>query len=587
MRAAVILLLFMSSLALSDSKAAHPPPREQHWLKTALLKDVNGGTMCAVCTVLTGLIEQLAEVHNVSIAQAMDMFCQFLPEEVQDTCVAVVKEVASTVIELLEAKETPDVICYAIGICKNDTGEFCRLFPSPKLGAGETIELRVTKAKSRISPFLAKKKKSGVGIFHDALIDICNIPIVDQICNALNDHIPLEDGDGDLFSTAGTLRGFYWRGKDCDDTNQDIYPGRHTVGDSKVDTNCNGILGVDPDSNHTYETEWCLGTQQMGTIVLGDSASAHFHIPPSWLTSTEASPEAYKDLILVLENEFDWPMMSSSTGFMNSSWPTSITGKVDSSYLRLRELNLCNHRDYQNIAWNGARAGAMADEIAKAFARNKVNDNPVFLMLSLIGNDVCNGHPSMKDMTKPEDFYRHTLDTLKYVDQNVAPGSIVIGMGLVDGRVLYDILAERIHPIGSLHNDVTYSDMYSYLNCLQISPCFGWLNSNETWRNRTTERAFQLNAAFKLVLANNTFENFKIFYIDPPLPEAIKTWKEEGRRPWELIEPVDGFHPSQAGDALTTELVFQILATLDGALPKLNPNNAKIRAKFGDQGGYL
>lgn len=127
---------------------------------------------------------------------------------------------------------------------------------------------------------------------------------------------------------------------------------------------------------------------------------------------------------------------------------------------RLRELNHCNHRDYQNIAVNGARAGAMADEIVKTFARRGSDDNPVFLMLALIGNDVCNGHPGTDHMTKPQDFYTHTLQTLNYVDQHVAPGSIVIGMGLVDGRVLFDTLGDKIHPVGSLHNDVTYSHMY-------------------------------------------------------------------------------------------------------------------------------
>ena len=28
---------------------------------------------------------------------------------------------------------------------------------------------------------------------------------------------------------------------------------------------------------------WCKGTRPMGTIILGDSAAAHFHIPPSWV----------------------------------------------------------------------------------------------------------------------------------------------------------------------------------------------------------------------------------------------------------------------------------------------------------------
>ena len=86
-------------------------------------------------------------------------------------------------------------------------------------------------------------------------------------------------------------------------------------------------------------------------------------------------------------------------------------------------------------------------------------------------------------------------------------GSHVILMGLADGRVLYESLHARIHPVGQLRGDVTYADVYSphfahicsgtrprllrdsctstpglcrysWLNCLSISPCRGWMNTN-------------------------------------------------------------------------------------------------------------
>ena len=86
---------------------------------------------------------------------------------------------------------------------------------------------------------------------------------------------------------------------------------------------------------------------------------------------------------------------------VNSTWPSSITGPVDSTYLCLRDLNLCNHRDFQNIAVNGARASSMADQIVKGFSRHGMKDNPVFLTLALVGNDVCDGYPDMDHMTSP------------------------------------------------------------------------------------------------------------------------------------------------------------------------------------------
>lgn len=578
-----VLFLAIGCCLASWSSATHSS-RGGNWFRELFLQDVNGGTTCAACSVLTGLTQQLSEVHNVSIAEALDMLCRFLPEEVQGLCASVIGVVAPFVIELLEAKETPDVTCYAIGLCRNDTGDFCHLFPLPKHGGTERE--MVLSAKKKISTPLpdydAKKK-----LFYQAFIDFCDVWPIEAFCEAFNNHTPLEDEDRDYFSTYGTVRGYFWRGKECNDHNKDIYPGRHTVDDANADTNCNGIFGVEPNSGQTYESLWCSGSQQMGTIVLGDSASAHFHIPPSWVTSREMSKEAFKDLLLVLENEFDWPMMSIVTGFMNSSWPASISGKVDSTYLRLLELNRCNHRDYQNIGVNGARVKDMAKEIVQSFARHSDTDNPVFLSLALIGNDVCNGHPGMEHMTKPDDFYKFTLETLKYVDEHVAPGSTVMGTGLVDGRALFDLLGNRVHPVGSLHSDVTYSQFYDYFNCLQISPCFGWMNSNETWRNRTTERAMELNKAFKRVVAENQFTNFSLHYMDPPLAAVIDRWEKMGRDPAELIEPVDGFHPSQIGDALTTELTFEMLVKMEGVLPKENPFNDKIKEKFGDQGGYL
>ena len=63
--------------------------------------------------------------------------------------------------------------------------------------------------------------------------------------------------------------------------------------------------------------------------------------------------EILETLPYIAENEFDWPHMSATTGYRNVTWSV-IEGPVDSVYLRLRELNRCNHRDYQNMCVNGA-----------------------------------------------------------------------------------------------------------------------------------------------------------------------------------------------------------------------------------------
>lgn len=37
------------------------------------------------------------------------------------------------------------------------------------------------------------------------------------------------------------------------------------------------------------------------------------------------------------------------------------------------------------------------------------------------------------------------------------------------GSVLYEAMGDLIYPIGRVKNDVKYSDMYTYLSCLQVN----------------------------------------------------------------------------------------------------------------------
>ena len=379
-----------------------------------------------------------------------------------------------------------------------------------------------------------------------------------------------------------TLRGTSWRGKDCDDGNKSIHPGsRPQFSDKTKDSNCNGIFGTDTAGN-SYEDKMCLNSQQRGSVVLGDSVSAHFHIPREWFNTSEISVEKFEPLLFMLENEFDWPELSATTGYMNNPYPNINHGPTDSIYLRLRDRNRCNHRDYQNIAVNGAKSGSM-DDIMLSLYRNVSTDYPMILYYALIGNDVCNGH----HMTTPEEMMNNTMTTLKYLEKVLPNGSHVFLTALIDGRVLYNSLHNRTHPIGSLRNDVTYSALYDYLNCLQISPCTGWMNSNETVRNLTTERANQLNVVLQHLASNYTFPNYKLYYIVNPVNEVLDEFEKAGGHKWELIEPVDGLHTNQLGQALTAKIIWENLEkNFPEVIGPVNPNNDKIQQIFGDQGGY-
>lgn len=72
-----------------------------------------------------------------------------------------------------------------------------------------------------------------------------------------------------------------------------------------------------------------------------------------------------------------------------------------------------------------------------------------------------------------EKFKSNVLKLLNQLDKNLPKGSHIWIFGLVDGRILYDTLNNKYHPL-----NVTYPQVYDFLNCLKISPCYGYLNTN-------------------------------------------------------------------------------------------------------------
>ena len=212
-------------------------------------------------------------------------------------------------------KETPDVICHSLKICFDTPGQpECRMFP-PKIESSMSLAQRGANLRQRHPSILALSKSKA-----------CEIPGISEICkileNVFNNHIPLLDFDGDRFGTESALRGSSWRGKDCDDFSGKVRPGARSVnGDVALDQNCNGIFGLDSATGRAWEEEFCNDTQRLGIAVLGDSISAHFHIPEQWLDARQLTEATFEHLLLILENEMDWPQLSATTGHLNVSWP--------------------------------------------------------------------------------------------------------------------------------------------------------------------------------------------------------------------------------------------------------------------------
>ncbi|KAL8583318.1 hypothetical protein ACOMHN_057604 [Nucella lapillus] len=193
-------------------------------------------------------------------------------------------------------------------------------------------------------------------------------------------------------------------------------------------------------------------------------------------------------------------------------------------------------------------------------------------------------------MTTPEQMKTNVLKTLEYLDSKLPMNSTVFLAGLADGRVLYDSLRNRLHPIGRYWNTFTYGQFYDYFNCLQVSPCSGWMNSNETVRNITTQRAMALSAVLADLGKENrtSYKHFQLFYMDNPINRAIKLWTAKGGQTWQLLEPVDGFHSNQKGQALTAHVMWAEAERLEpGVFGPPNPHNDDIAQLFGDQGAYF
>lgn len=555
-------------------------------------KGTDGGFRCIGCTYIVSMLDQLSFVYNESTSQAAQRFCSFLPnDQLAKFCKNEIEKIVPWLDNMHFLGATPDLICQTLHICTNKKGKFCYLFPQKSTPdeLQKYIEMR------KHFPFVDELAKTMVLL--DTLEPelnsfefLCKLPLLKQICLALKNyhkHLPVYDKDGDLFSQTYTFRGAYWRGKDCNDSNAKIHPGTKVIdSDVNVDSNCNGIYGTD-SQGRPYEDLFCKNTSQRGFAVVGDSVAAHLHLPEEWFDAKKLSKDALKDVVLAFENEFDWPQLSAMTGFMNSIWKT-IKVKTDSLYFRLWERNHCIHRDYQNIGINGASSFTQT-KFVKSLSRNQTSDHPLIVIYSLLGNDVCNWYPNtLEHMTTPEEIFQNTMKVLKYLDTILPNGSFVIISGLVDGRLLYNSLHDRIHPIGRSRNDVTYKDYFDYFDCLQVSMCAGWLTSNKTRRNLTQQRANQLSDVLEKIVKNhNHFKNFRLHFIKRLFSRVMDYWRKKGGSDWQIIEPVDGFHDNQIGQEISAKIIWNdIEKHFPEALGPVNPNNKNIKQIFGDQNGY-
>ena len=456
----------------------------------------DASTVCIACTLILSLLEEKA-VEDSGPQQQREL-CELLGGG--NACATAPYALPS-----------PDSLCQDLKLCTGYTQ--CLLFPngtwpppanvtaahggrgasSSELydlvdGGGDLTSLReaVVAASEHLPPSMlfapAKEVASAAAQAQAAVmaqgtkqLDPCGLNITCLVYRIGTLHLPLLDDDGDFFAPVGGgelggllgrgARGSHWRGGDCNDKNAAIYPGRRAVaGDIVEDTNCNGIKGVDPTTKMPYEKLWCSGAHEpKGIVVLGDSASAHFHLPPTWLSAVNFSlAEILADAPLDVADELDIPECSWTTGHAENAsvamarcpkvWRQPGSGDVPalpntslplkSIYGRMNQRNKCNHRDFQNLGVNGARVGAIAPKedgsgIVIGMSRDKEDDVPLIVFHPLIGNDVCNGHPGMGSMTTVAKFGAAVNKTLDHLETVLPRGSTVILIGLAQATLLY------------------------------------------------------------------------------------------------------------------------------------------------------
>ena len=165
---------------------------------------------------------------------------------------------------------------------------------------------------------------------------------------------------------------------------------------SLVDSNCNGIYGVDPNSQIPWEDALCSQYPSRGILAIGDSATAHFSLPPSFVTPEGFNMSTYHGLIQDLFTEIDWPHCSWSTAWANSTVCPYSSLEITSIYQKMLERNRCMHRDYVNAGVNGASVNNIIDDgpivpsnytgaLQALPSRYKV-DGPSTVFFSMIGN---------------------------------------------------------------------------------------------------------------------------------------------------------------------------------------------------------
>ena len=142
-------------------------------------------------------------------------------------------------------------------------------------------------------------------------------------------------------------------------------------------------------------------------------------------------------------------------------------------------------------------------------------------------------------------------------DEILPSGSTVILTGLADGSVLWEILEGRKHPLGEYRQDMDYPSLYGYLECLEVSPCMGWMSSNDTLRMVTTDHARKLSRVAQDIAETESYQHFDMMYYDFDIRPSIELW-ERFSDIVETQKPIKSQRLSVAGVTVIRASVYNV-----------------------------
>ena len=545
----LLLICILSVASCVSSKPSKPFFKNQRQLQSSspyiqslFLGSGNGGSSladnynCIFCLMIVHAIEQYSNENNVSVDDfVLDDYCGLFDSSVESLCRASMLSNGPSFLRSLDASTNPDNVCRSLALCSNPE---CNLYP-------------VTEA-----PVLLRKVRS---------------PNNNNVNTPVQDPNPVMDADNDGFSTkVAENGGYFWKGRDCDSTDSQIYPGRkaNPYTDRSIDYNCNGIYAYIPNTEVTYDASFCRDSTNLGIAVAGDSLGAHFELPVRWFNAADwKNPPQGNVASLILDN-FDTPQFGAFTG----TCPDPNVQPCRSLYTYLVDNNKCNFNDYQNIAVNGATMSSTISNIRRLL-RNKNLDSPLLLVLELVRNDICSGN-----MTSPESFRQSLEEILAYLDTTLPNGSHLVIMGIPE-QDNYAILKDDIHISG-----VTYTKFFDFQLCIGKQNNFACPNtqsSNDTIRNGAYQRARELNRVSRDILNNFTTTSFDSVYYAFP---AQANFSSLGANLIDLISQVDGYHLNQLGHAFIADYLWNNLNTDHPQwIGAPNPHNGDIERIFQSQ----